>query len=270
MQPITMPTLDDSRDRAELYRLWRAGHDAGLTHPRSLEMMGERDARAVEATRQWLLRGTAAGRDVSQLVRTGPQHFDEFERTLLPLGDESGRLDETFRLLEQFFAGRHRLSLKVRSRLAYPFFTALAACFVAPLPLLIRGYTRTYFILALGSAVLLLLVSTSVLQVMHARYGRRPPFARARMARALATAVEAGLPLPRALRLAGAASAHPQISGYIAGLDERRLATSSIRAVLAGCPLLTPDFIATVATAEATGDLSILTRLADLYEDGLR
>ncbi|HUH13612.1 MAG TPA: type II secretion system F family protein, partial [Longimicrobiales bacterium] len=91
-----------------------------------------------------------------------------------------------------------------------------------------------------------------------------------RMARALATAVAAGLPLPRAVRLAADASANPDIRAFVGALGEQRLATASIGDSLAGCPHLTPELAAVLATAERTGDFGPLARLATMYEDGFR
>jgi type II secretory pathway component PulF len=103
-----------------------------------------------------------------------------------------------------------------------------------------------------------------------AHYGRKPALARARMARALATAVEAGLTLPRAIRLAADASADAEIRQHVMKQSEKQLASRSIIASLDGCPHLTPDFVGYLQTAEKTGDFTPLSRLAELYEDGFR
>jgi type II secretory pathway component PulF len=263
-------SLDDSRHRAEFYRMWSAGHSAGLSHPASLENMGERESAAVEDMRRWLLAGTRRGADLATLVKTGGARFEDFERALLTLGAESGRLDQALQLLAGFYTKKHQLMLWIRKKMVYPAFTLLAACFVAPLPLLVAGNTAAYVVIALSGVALIALNSAGLIAAAAARYGRRPPLARARMARALATAVEAGLPLPRAVRLAAEASAHSAIRQFVARLDERRLATSPVSESLAGCPHLTPEFVAILATAEHTGDYTPLSRLAELYEDGFR
>ena len=262
--------LDESRHRAELYRMWAAGHGAGLAHPASLEQMGARGSADAEEARQWLMTGSRAGRDVAHLVRTGGKRFEDFERALLTLGEESGHLDEALRLLADFFARKHKLMLAVKKRLAYPLVTALAACFIAPLPLLFFGRPGAYLAVALSGAALLVLASGRLVQALARRYGRAPALARARMARALATGVAAGLTLPRAVRLAAEASADEDIRAWVRALGEHRLATAPIGESLAGCPHLTPELAAVLATAERTGDFRPLTRLAELYEDGFR
>jgi type IV pilus assembly protein PilC len=263
-------TLDDSRHRAEFYRMWRAGYSAGFAHPMSLESMGPRESPLVEDARQWLLAGTKRGRGITELVRTGGKRFEEFERALLPLGEESGNLEQTLGRLADFFTRKHTLVLLVKKQMAYPLFTALLACFIAPFPLLYFGHTRAYVVAAFGAVAILLLSAGGVVLAVSRSYGRRPALAVARLARALATAVEAGLPLGRAVRLAADASGNDEIKGFVARQGERDLSGRSIAASLAGCPHLPPPFIAMVDTAERTGDFSAVTRLAELYEDGFR
>ena len=62
----------------------------------------------------------------------------------------------------------------------------------------------------------------------------------------------------------------PEIRAFVHRYSEQQLATQSIGASLAGCPHLTPEFVAILSTAEQTGDFSGLAKLADLYEDGFR
>ena len=260
--------IDDGRHRAEFYRMWATGFGAGFTHPKSLETMGPRESPLTESAREWLLAGTRNGRDLSSLVRTGGNRFEEFERVLITLGEESGSLDKSLRLLGDFYMRKHQLMLWVKKQLAYPFFTALAACFIAPFPLLFFGHTTAYIVAALGAAALVLFNAGMIMAAVAARYGRKPALARARMARALTTAIEAGLTLPRALRLAADASANPEIQSFVRAIPEKDLATSSMVRTLAHCPHLTPEFIGMLRTAEETGDFTPLARLAELYEDG--
>jgi type II secretory pathway component PulF len=101
-------------------------------------------------------------------------------------------------------------------------------------------------------------------------YGSRPALVRARLARALATSIEAGMPLERALRLSANASGSDEVRRHVGRDGEREMSMRSIVMTLAGCPHLTPDFLAVVDTAECTGNFAALTRLAELYEDGFR
>jgi type II secretory pathway component PulF len=262
--------LDDSRDRAEFYRMWRAGYAAAFTHPKSLETMGPRQHPRVEEVRLWLLDGTRRGRDVAGLVRAGGARFEDFERALIPLGEESGNLDETLRILGDFYTKKHKLMLWVKKQMMYPFFTALCACVIAPLQLLLFGHERAYFVIAGSGIAAILFGAGSMVAVVAARYGRKPALAQARMARGLATAIEAGLPLGRAVRLAAEASANPAIRAFVSSKSELQLTGGAIAGSLAGCPHLTPDFMAVLQTSERTGDFGAVARLAELYEDGFK
>lgn len=262
--------LDDGKHRAEFYEMWRTMYAAGFTHPKALETMGARPSPLTEQARQWLLHGTTRGRSIAELVKAGGSRFEEFERALLTLGEESGRLEQCLRLLARFYARKHQLMLWVKKKMAYPFFTGLFACLIAPLRLLVLGHERLYVVLAGSGAAAILLGSGAIIAATSAHYGRKPALARARMARALVTAIEAGLPLPRALRLAADASANPAIRTFMGRLSERQLATVSIETTLAGCPHMTHEFAAIVATSERTGDFGGMERLAELYEDGFQ
>jgi len=263
-------TLDDSRDRAEFYRMWRSGYSAGFTHPKSLETMGPRQSPLQEDARQWLLAGTKKGRGITELVRTGGKRFEDFERALIPLGEEAGKLDDTLRLLADFFMRKHKLMLWVKKQMAYPFFTMLFACFIAPFALLYFGHTRAYLVAVCSGVALVLTSAGSIVLAVSKAFGRKPRLARARMARALATAVEAGLPLGRAIRLAADASTNPDIRAFVKARTEQQLTGGTIATTLAGCPHLTPDFLAVLQTSERSGDFSAVARLAELYEDGFK
>jgi type II secretory pathway component PulF len=264
-----MRALDDGRHRAEFYRMWRAGYAAGFTHPKSFQVMGTRESPVSERARMIFFTGTNEGKSVVQVLRGGGP-FEDFERALLTAGEESGTLDEALRLLGDFYTQKHKLMLWVKKQMAYPFFTMLAACFIAPFPLLFFGKTLLYLLTAFGAVAVLLASSGAMVASVAASYGRKPALSRARMARALATAIEAGLPLPRAIRLAGDASANPQIKSYLQRFSERDLATRPIAQTLSVCPHMAPDFLAIIQTAEKTGDFSAVTRIAELYEDGFR
>ena len=262
--------LDDGRHRAEFYSMWRTMYAAGFAHPKAFETMGPRQSVLTEEIRQWLLAGTKRGRPLEDVIKAGARRFEEFERALLTLGEESGTLEEALRLLAAFYMKKHQLMQWVKKQMAYPMFTGLAACFIAPFPLLFFGHPVAYAMTA-GSGVLMLLAGAGgIIAAAAAGYGRRPAMARARMARALTTAIEAGLTLPRAMRLAADASANPEIRAFVSRIGERDLSTHSVSESLAGCPHLTQEFAAIIATSERTGDFSGLAKLADLYEDGFR
>lgn len=252
--------------------MWRAGAAAGFTVPGTLETMGPRHAPRVETLRTWLLDGTRQGQSVAELIRRdGGLRFEAFESALLTLGDESGTLETSLRLLADFYARKHRLMLHVRKMIAYPLFTGICATFIVPFPLLFFGHVTAYVVVVAAGLTGWIFAGGAIALAASTLYGSKPAMVRARFARALATAVEAGLPLGRAIRLAADASADPAVQHFVASIDERQLAGQQITATLASCPHMTPDFLAVLQVAEHTGDFTnSLRKLADLYEDGFR
>lgn len=251
--------------------MWRAALSAGFTVPMALESMGRREAPTVESMRCWLLGGTRKGRSVGDLVRTGAARFEDFERSLLTLGDESGSLENSMTLLGDFYTKKNQLMQNVRKQMAYPLFTGLCATFIAPLPLVFQDRIAAYFLVVVAGLVGWILAGGSIIAAAAGHYGRKPAMVRARLARSLATAIGAGLPLPRALRLAANATADPSVMAFVNRLNERQLTEQSPARTLAACPHLTPDFLGALTVAERTGDYATtMAKLADLYEDGFR
>src|SRR6476646_5382699 len=120
--------------------MWLTGASAGFTIPKIMELMGPRPAPHVEQVRRWLLDGATRGDDVTTLVKRGGNRFESFERSLLLLGDESGSLEKSLRLLAEFYHRKYQMMLLVRKRMAYPLFTGIIATFVAPFSLLYFGH----------------------------------------------------------------------------------------------------------------------------------
>ena len=263
--------LDGGRDRAELYRMWRVGLSAGFTVPATLETMGPREAPHVERIRLWLLEGTRRGESVAALAIRAGTRLEPFERGLLVIGDETGHLEQSLGLLAHFYARKHAMMLRVRKRMAYPLFTGVCATCIAPLPLLLFGRPLVYLLIVTGGMAGWVLGGGAIVAAAASFYGRQPALVRARLGRALVTAIEAGLPLPRAVRLAADASADPAVQRFVGAIGEGALSSQPLAVTLAGCPHLTPEFLAMVHTAERTGDWSSsVGRIADLYEDGFR
>jgi type IV pilus assembly protein PilC len=262
--------FDDGRQRAELYRMWRIGNAAGLTHGATLEKAGHFRGLTAEV-RAHLLAGVRARTDIAAIVRARPGLFEPFEAALLIMGEESGKLESVLGDLAAFFERQHRMMLVVKKRLAYPLFVSLVAIWIAPLPLIFRGQSRAYLASVAVGMLGWFFLGGVVLAGRAQAYQRKPAFVRARFARTLALTIGAGLPLPRALTLAAGASGDPQLVSHIARIGERRLASQTIEATLAGVPGLPVEFQSAVKVAEATGDVrTTLLKLAELYEDGFR
>jgi len=260
--------LDIGRHKAELYRMWLAGCHAGLAHPRVLEALGPfaRSPRT-EALRQYLLAGTKRRQALATLVGAKPALFAPFEAALLVLGEETGALEQCLRLLADYFAAEHRMMLWVKQKMSYPLTELLAAAVIGPLPLLFTGHAGLYLPAAAAGLTAATLAGGSVLLAVARGYSRRPKFVRGRLARALTIAVEAGLPLGRAVELAVAATDDPAIKAHVAGIPAQTIATQPLARTFAGCPKIPREMVAVMEIAGVTGDYSgSLKKLAALYD----
>jgi type II secretory pathway component PulF len=228
-----MRAFDDGRDRSAHYREWRVKVSAGL-------------------------RGDA------------PAPLEPFERALLTMAEESGKLEEVLEHLAEFHFRQYKLILKVKQWLTYPMFTSLAAIFIAPLPLVFKGLTSAYWTAVLGGLALWFVAGGVILARLAQRYQMRPPFVRARFARTLALCIQAGLPLGRSAVLAAEASGDRDLIRHIKRFPERTLAGQPLSITLTGSPIVSPEFHGTLLVGEQTGDFAPLARLATMYEDGFR
>lgn len=261
--------VHDAAARAEFYRLWQLGQRVGSTHPHILEMMGVRTSSPeVEALRIALLNGTQQRRTVTSIIEANAKLMEPFEKALLVFGEEAGTLERALRTLESHFKSQHKLLLKVWSKLTYPLIVSLAFIVLAPLPLLFAGQTQTYLVSVIIGVAVWYGLGGGAITALAARYASAQEFALARLLRALAGGVEAGLPLDRVVALAAAAAADPRITAHVRAQGSRRLGTQSISETLAGCPVIPPEMHAAFKVAEVSGDFTgALVRLADLYDD---
>jgi type II secretory pathway component PulF len=264
--------LDTARYKAELYRQWHVGQRAGLPHQQVLRTMDEFvRSPTVRDLKRALLSGLASRSSITAVTRAHPALFAPFEAALLELGEESGHLEQNLRLLGDHFTAEHRLMLWVKKKLSYPMINAVLACFIAPFPVLFFGNTALYLAAVVGGLTVCGAAGGSVLLAAARHYARRPVAVRVRLCRALATAIEAGLTLDRAVELASRAADSPELSAHVARISRSERSRQPLARTLAGWPLATPELLAALEIADRTGDYTnTLRRLADLYEDGFR
>lgn len=213
--------FEDGRDRAEFDRGWRMGLSAGLSHPMILSKSLARGGLAGRI-RKSLLEGTTRGEGIASLVRRAPRLFEPFESALLTMGEESGQLDHMLTHLADFHTRQYKVILAVRKWMSYSMFVSLFAVVALPLPLVFQGKVGAYWVAASSGLVLWFFAGGTVFAGLAQRYQRRPQFVRARFARTLTLCVGAGLPLPRALLLAGDASGDPALAAHLRRQGERR------------------------------------------------
>jgi len=260
--------LDTARFKAEFYRMWYAGHRAGLEHPRALETIDDyRRSPTVRDARRWLLAGTKRRQSLAAITRAKPELFTPFEAAILVLGEESGDLEHCLRLLSEYFTAEHRLILWLKRKLSYPMIQAVLATFIAPFPLLFFGHTWAYFGTVGAGLATLALAGGGLLLATARWFQQRPRYVRGRLLRALTVAIEGGLPLGRAVELAVNATANEAVRAHVGRFTREQLSSQPLSRTFAGCPVVPREMTAAMEVAEATGDYSgTLEKMADLYE----
>ncbi len=259
--------FDVARYKAELYRMWYAGYSAGLSHPAALEAAGDfRRSRTVQSLREFLLQGTRRRESLQSLVRARPTLFAPFEAALIELGDEAGQLEETFKLLGDYFTAEHRTVMAIKRMLAYPMMNAVAASFIAPFPILFFGNATLYVLTVITELVLAFAFGGTVLLGVARRYGRRRKFVLGRLCRALALGVEAGLPLDRVVTLAVKAAANPDLSAHVQRLSARQRGSQPLSDTFSRT-IVPMEMLAALKVADASGNYSdTMKKLAALYD----
>jgi type II secretory pathway component PulF len=260
--------LDENRHRAELYRAWNTGLAAGLSSNVVLEQMGSIAFPVVEETRRYLVIGTAQGKSVTALVKARPKLFAAFEGAVLAAGDESGTLNQSLRLLTDYFTGEFKRSLTVRNALGYPVFLGLVAAFGLPFVMLPKSPVKTYVTAIAILLAAFLLAGGVFLSILASIFLNTNAMTRARFARTLASMLEAGIPLGRAVRLAVDASGNRGLAEHIKKRTERELSTTPLATLFEGCEEIPAGLMGQMMVADATADYrSTLTVYArDLEE----
>jgi type II secretory pathway component PulF len=246
--------LDENRHRAELYRAWNAGVDAGLTTNVVLDQMGPIAFASVEEARRYLVIGTAQGKSVTALVKARPKLFAPFEGSVLAAGDESGTLNQSLRLLTDYYSGEFKRALKVRNTLGYPVFLGIVASFGLPFVLMPKSPVKKYVTAIVILLLAFLLVGGVFLSILATIFLNTISITRARFARVLAATLEAGIPLGRAVRLAVDASGNRGLVEHIKKRTERELSTTPLAKLFEGCEEVPAGLMGQMMVADATAD----------------
>ncbi len=262
--------LDIARYKAELYRMWHAGYRAGLSHEKALSTAGEfRRSPTVERMRLHLLQGVQQRKSLEETIRERRDLFIPFEAALLELGEEAGGLEEILQLLGTYFQNEHRMTLWVKQKMSYPMMNAIAAIFIAPFPVLFFGNATAYALTVTTGLIVAMAVGGTLLAAAARSYRNRPKVVLARLCRAVAVGVEAGLSLDRVVRLAVDATGTRELAGHVGRIPRQQLRGNPLASTFSGSALVPHEMVAALRVADETGDYTnTLKKLAELYEDG--
>lgn len=261
----------DAERRAAFYRSWNAAQGMGATHLNALRDFGmEFGAGRTEQLRAHLVAAADKRSTLTDALKTVPPGVMEpFEAALVKLGEETGSLDTTLRMLADWFTGQHKLLVKLWGKSTYPLFLTLFAAVALPLPLVFMDKSREYFMIAGTGVAAWWMFGGTVVYLPAKLSSGAGKWVRARLARSLTTAIEAGAPLDRALELSLAAAASPALDACVKRVPLSKRRTQPLSVTLSGCPGIPAEMIAAIQVAEQTGNWKeSLGRLGQLYEDG--
>jgi type II secretory pathway component PulF len=250
----SLRSLDESRHRAELYRAWSTGLAAGLTSNVVLDQMGPIAFPSVEESRRYLVVGTGQGKSITALVKARPNLLAPFDGAVLAAGDESGTLNQSLQLLAAYYSGEYKRTLKIRNAMLYPVFAGLVASFGLPFVVLHKSPVKNYLVAIAVLLIAFLLLGGIFISILASILLRTPATSRAQFARLLAAAIEAGLPLGRAIRLSVDASGNRGLIEHIKQRSERELSTTPLAKLFDGCAEIPPGLTGQMMVADATGD----------------
>jgi len=184
-----------------------------------------------------LLEKVAQGYTLTESVGSLGSWLPEFDIALLRAGEQSGRLDATFRLLADYYADRARLARQMIGDLAYPAFLFHFAVFILPFADFFKtGDVLVYLLRTLGVLLPIYAVVLAVIYAAQSKHGEtwrsymeavfklvpvlgraRWELALARLSSALEALLSAGVTVVEAWELAATASGSPALRRAVLG-----------------------------------------------------
>ena len=280
--------------RAELYHQLSVLITAGLTIRQGLEQLKKNppDRALRQKISDWL-DNLAQGLTVTESVRRLGQWMPSFDLALIEAGEQSGRLDATFKLLALHYEERARMVKQAISDLMYPIFTFHVAVVLFPfIQLLQPGGSMTGFFLTIVGVLIPLYAGVYFL--IYACQGRRgekwraalervfrlvpvlgtarQDLALARLAAALEALLNAGVPIIGAWELAATASGSPALKSLVQTWRPRVDGGSTYSELVSESDQFPTVFNNLYHTGEISGQLDqTLLKLHALYqEEGIR
>ena len=250
--------------------------------------------------------GLESGRELSQALRQHPKVFPPYMVSLVRVGEVTGRLDEVFMRLYEFFAFEKKMGEDIRGALRYPMMVIIAVAvamfivnifvipafakmfssFHAQLPLMTRLLIGTsdlfvgYWPLMIVGAVALVVGARFYLRGKERRYRwdelklRLPVIGSlvhkatlARFSRSFALSAKSGVPIVQVLSIVAEVVDNAYLEARIAQMrDSIERGESILRAAVA-TGVFSPVVLQMVAVGEETGEIDqLMSEIADMYE----
>jgi type IV pilus assembly protein PilC len=274
--------------RAELYHQLGIMITAGLSVHKALEhLQSHPPSLSLRAPVSQLLQQLDRGRTVSESVQGIGKWIPSFDLALIDAGERSGRLDACFKLLAVYYRERAQMALQMISDMAYPAFVLNFAIVLFPLiDLVTTGNAARFLWMTVGIAVPLYGLVFLIIYSCQGRHGegwrskvenilRRIPIlgtarqdlALARLATALESLLNAGVPIVTAWELAATASGSPALARTVQGWKGPLEKGSTFSELISDSDRFPALFANLYHTGEVSGTTDqTLLRLHNLYQ----
>ena len=250
--------------------------------------------------------GLESGRELSQALRQHPKVFPPYMVSLVRVGEVTGRLDEVFMRLYEFFAFEKKMREDIRAALRYPTMVIIAVAvamfivnifvipafgkmfssFHAQLPLMTRILIGTsdlfvgYWPVMIVGAVALVVGARFYLRGKERRYRwdelklRLPVIGSlvhkatlARFSRSFALSAKSGVPIVQVLSIVYEVVDNAYLEARIVQMREAIERGESILRAAVATGVFSPVVLQMVAVGEETGEIDeLMSEIADMYE----
>jgi MSHA biogenesis protein MshG len=250
--------------------------------------------------------GLESGRELSFSMRQHPRVFSSFMVNMVRVGEMTGRLDEVFLRLYEFFSFEKKMREDIRAALRYPSIVVLAivaamfvvnifvipafakmfASFKAQLPLMTRLLIATseafvaWWPLMIAAAIGAFLGFRFYVATPKGRYGwdwlklRLPVVGSlihkatlARFSRSFALAGKSGVPIVQSLALVAEVVDNAYLEARILQMRDGIERGESILRTAVATGVFDPVVLQMVAVGEETGEIDdLMAEIADMYE----
>ena len=250
--------------------------------------------------------GLESGRELSFTMRAHPKVFSGFMINMVRVGEMTGRLDEVFMRLYEFFAFEKKMREDIRAALRYPMIVIIALAvamfivnlfvipafakmflsFKAQLPLMTRILIATsdafvtYWPVMLVGAIAVAVGFHYYVATTKGRYGwdwlklKLPVIGSlvhkatlARFSRSYALAGKSGVPIVQALALVAEVVDNAYLESRILQMRDGIERGESILRTAVAAGVFDPVVLQMVAVGEETGEIDeLMAEIADMYE----
>jgi len=273
---------------AELYHQLGMMITAGLSVHKALEhLQSHPPSLSLRAPISQLLEQLDQGHTVSESLQRIGKWIPSFDLALIDAGERSGRLDACFKLLAVYYRERAQMARQMISDMAYPAFVLNFAIVLFPLiELVTTGSVARFLWMTVGIAAPLYGLVFLIVYACQGRHvegwrsrveqilGRIPilgtarqDLALARLAVALESLLNAGVPIVTAWELAATASGSPALNRTVQGWKEPLQNGSTFSELISASDRFPALFANLYHTGEVSGTTDqTLIRLHNLYQ----